>query len=88
MPYCGSYWPQVRSLWRKTRNHGMQDSPSVAEQRAFLKKYCVTCHNDKLRTAGLSLESVNLSDVTQSGEALEKVVRKLAQRRHAARLSA
>src|SRR3984957_3187531 len=54
-----------------------QDSPSVAGQRAFLKKYCVTCHNDRVRTAGLSLESVNLSDVTQSGEALENVVRKL-----------
>src|SRR3984957_8206014 len=49
----------------------------VAGQRAVLKKYCVTCHNDKARIAGLSLESVNLSDVMQSGEALEKVVRKL-----------
>ena len=53
------------------------DSVSVVEQRAFLKKYCVTCHSDRLRTAGLSLESVNLSEVTQSGETLEKVVRKL-----------
>src|SRR5258708_5393660 len=56
-----------------------QDSkPAIGEQGAFLKKYCVTCHSDKVRSAGLSLESVNLSDVTQSGEALEKVVRKLA----------
>jgi hypothetical protein len=54
-----------------------QDSSSVADQRAFLKKYCVTCHSDRLRTAGLSLESVNLNNVTQSGEALEKVLRKL-----------
>jgi cytochrome c551/c552 len=50
-----------------------QESPSVVEQRIFLKKYCVTCHNDKLRTAGLSIENVNLSDVTHSGEILEKV---------------
>jgi len=28
----------------------LAQDPSVAEQRAFLKKYCVTCHNDKLRT--------------------------------------
>jgi uncharacterized protein DUF1592/uncharacterized protein DUF1588/uncharacterized protein DUF1585/uncharacterized protein DUF1587/uncharacterized protein DUF1595 len=54
-----------------------QDSPSVAGQRAFLSKYCVTCHSDKLRTAQLSLENVSLSD-TPSGEVLEKVVRKLA----------
>src|SRR5882757_1290432 len=54
-----------------------EDTPAVGEQRAFLKQYCVTCHSDKLRTAGLSLENVNLSDVTQSGELLEKVVRQL-----------
>jgi hypothetical protein len=60
----------------KLQSH-RQDSSSVVEQRAFLKKYCVTCHSDRLRVAGLSLESVNLSDVTQSGEALEKVVRQL-----------
>src|SRR5580698_10573048 len=60
----------------KPQSH-QQDSPPVSDQRAFLKRYCVTCHSDKLRTAGLSLESVNLSDVAQSGEALEKVVRKL-----------
>jgi hypothetical protein len=60
----------------KPQSH-QQDSSSVAEQRAFLKKYCVTCHSDRLRTAGLSLESVSLSDITQSGEVLEKVVRKL-----------
>jgi Protein of unknown function (DUF1587) len=57
-----------------------QESSSLAEQRIFLKKYCVTCHNDKLRTAGLSIENVNLSDVTQSGEILEKVVRKVSSR--------
>ena len=54
-----------------------QDSSSVAGQRIFLNKYCVTCHSDRLRTAGLSLEKVNLSDVAQDGETLEKVVRKL-----------
>jgi Protein of unknown function (DUF1592)/Protein of unknown function (DUF1588)/Protein of unknown function (DUF1585)/Protein of unknown function (DUF1587)/Protein of unknown function (DUF1595) len=59
----------------KPRPH---DSPSVAGQRAFLNKYCVTCHSDKLRTAQLSLETVSLTDVTPSGEVLEKVVRKLA----------
>src|SRR5580698_1504876 len=51
---------------------------SIAAEQAFIKKYCTTCHSDKLPTAGLSLESVNLSDVTKSGEILEKVVRKLA----------
>jgi hypothetical protein len=55
-----------------------QHSASVGEQRVFLNTYCLACHNDKLRTAQLSLETVDLSDVTHSGEVLEKVVRKLA----------
>jgi len=50
----------------------------VTEQRAFLNKYCVTCHNDKLRTGQLSLETVNPADPVHSGEILEKIVRKLA----------
>jgi len=53
-------------------------STTVAEQRVFLNKYCVTCHNDQLRTGQLSLQTVDLSDITPSGEVLEKVVRKLA----------
>jgi Protein of unknown function (DUF1592)/Protein of unknown function (DUF1588)/Protein of unknown function (DUF1585)/Protein of unknown function (DUF1587)/Protein of unknown function (DUF1595) len=55
-----------------------QAQGTVAGQRAFLNQYCVTCHSDKLRTAQLSLETVNLNDVTHSGEVLEKVARKLA----------
>ena len=43
----------------------------------FLKKYCITCHNDALHTAGLSLQSVNPADAAQSGEVFEKVVRQL-----------
>src|SRR5580693_1441447 len=69
-------WAAALAQDSKPQSH-QQDSPAVAGQRAFLKKYCVTCHSDRLHTAGLSLESVNLSDVVQSGEALEKVVRKL-----------
>jgi hypothetical protein len=47
-------------------------------QRAFLNQYCVTCHNDKLRTAQLSLQALDPSDVSRNGEVLEKVVRKMA----------
>jgi len=43
--------------------------------RAVLDRYCVTCHNDRLKTAGLSLADV--SDVPGQAEMLEKVVRKL-----------
>ena len=47
------------------------------EQAALLDKYCVTCHNDKLRTGGLSLQAANLNDVPKNAETWEKVIRKL-----------
>ena len=44
---------------------------------AFVKQYCVTCHNPKLKVGSLSLEGINLQDVTKNGELLEKVVLKV-----------
>ena len=32
-------------------------------QRAVLDQYCVTCHSDQVRTANLSLETVDLAQV-------------------------
>src|SRR5262245_14297778 len=45
--------------------------------RALLDQYCVSCHNDRLKTAGLSLEKIDTTDVAAHAEVLEKVVRKL-----------
>ena len=52
-----------------------QAPPST--QRALLDRYCVTCHNARLRTAGLELDTADLADVGGSAEVWEKVVRKL-----------
>ena len=46
-------------------------------QRAVLDKYCVTCHSEKARTGGLSLQNLDLANVPQSAETWEKVIRKL-----------
>ena len=46
-------------------------------QRALLDKYCVTCHNDRLKTANLSLQGLDLTKVADHAELWEKVVRKL-----------
>ena len=47
------------------------------EHRVLLDRYCVTCHSDRLRTAGLVLDSLDLDHVGESAETWEKVVRKL-----------
>jgi len=48
-----------------------------APQKALLDRYCVTCHNEKLRTGGLSLEKADLGDIPPASETWEKVIRKL-----------
>jgi hypothetical protein len=45
--------------------------------RAFLDKYCITCHSDKLHTAGLSLQSLDLTKPAEHAEVMEKVITKL-----------
>ena len=49
----------------------------VDQQRALLDRYCVTCHNDRLKTANLSLQESDLTTVADHAELWEKVIRKL-----------
>ena len=55
-----------------------QDLNRPAESHgALIERYCVTCHNDRLRTAGLVLSAMDLDQVAGDAEQWEKVVRKL-----------
>jgi cytochrome c551/c552 len=45
--------------------------------RAVIDKYCVTCHNAKLKTAGLQLDTADPDHVGQHADLWEKVARKL-----------
>ena len=56
--------------------------PAVSAQgasadQAVIERYCVTCHNDRLETGGLSLQGLDVSDVAAHRGVWEKVVRKL-----------
>jgi hypothetical protein len=46
-------------------------------QRALLDKYCVTCHNQRLRTANLALDAASVDDVGGNAQLWEKVLLKL-----------
>lgn len=55
-------------------------APSVLPppaERALLDKYCVTCHNQKLKTGGLMLDKLDVAHVGDGAETWEKVVRKI-----------
>ena len=51
-------------------------SPSAAHQ-ATIQQYCVTCHNQRLKTGGLSLDTFDVANVRSNAETWESVVRKL-----------
>ncbi len=46
--------------FQQTSSSTPERSMPGASPRAMLDKYCVTCHNQKLRTAGLTLDTMNL----------------------------
>jgi hypothetical protein len=52
-------------------------APKPPAPAAVLQQYCVTCHNDRLKTAGLVLDPADLTHVNTNPEIWEKVVRKL-----------
>jgi hypothetical protein len=45
--------------------------------RALVQKYCVTCHSERLKTGGLSLEGADPSASAIDGDLWEKVARKI-----------
>ena len=52
-------------------------APPDTLDRTLFDRHCITCHNARLRTGGLALDEVDLTQVAAHAEALEKVVRKL-----------
>src|SRR5258706_7503000 len=46
-------------------------------QSAVLHSYCVTCHSDKARTGGLTLEHADLANIPNGAQTWEKVIRKV-----------
>jgi Protein of unknown function (DUF1592)/Protein of unknown function (DUF1588)/Protein of unknown function (DUF1587)/Protein of unknown function (DUF1585)/Protein of unknown function (DUF1595)/Cytochrome C oxidase, cbb3-type, subunit III len=58
--------------------HGVSMDP---QPRAVIDQYCIACHNDGLKTAGLSLSSAGADDPGDNPDVWEKVVRRLRARR-------
>jgi hypothetical protein len=52
-------------------------NPQAVNPRTFLDTYCVTCHNQKLHTAGLALETLDVSKPGANAEIWERVIAKL-----------
>ena len=50
---------------------------AAADQNAVVKRYCVGCHNDKMKTGGLTLEHFDVAQAPQNAETAEAMIRKL-----------
>src|SRR5580704_2706278 len=50
---------------------------AIQPERALLDRYCVTCHNQRARTAGLTLDTQDITNPPTSAAVWEKVIRKV-----------
>jgi len=56
---------------------GSQHAAPPSPHRALLDQYCVTCHNQQAKTAGLMLDKLDPAQAPDNPEVWEKVIRKL-----------
>jgi len=56
---------------------GAQARPPASESRIFFEKYCFACHNQKLRTAGLALDNLDVTNPSANSKIWEQVIGKL-----------
>src|SRR5918999_6560429 len=54
------------------------ESPdAVAANKATVQKYCVGCHNEKVKSGGLTLSTLDLARAPEHPEVWEQVIRKV-----------
>ena len=71
--------------WAVIGASAAQDAPAqpnaaVANHRAVLDRYCITCHNQRTKVSDLALEGVDVARPGANGQVWEDVVRKLRTR--------
>src|ERR1051325_3354527 len=55
----------------------VSSSFAAPAERAVLNEYCITCHNEKLHTAGLALDKADIEHVSGDAATWEKVLSKI-----------
>src|SRR5438876_10530081 len=65
-PAAGAHWQAPGSA-----------AAGFESPRALVDQYCVGCHNDTLKTAGVSLRAVDFTKASDHADVLERVLRKV-----------
>src|SRR5436309_14721992 len=55
-------------------------TPLPAAQRDVINRYCISCHNDRVKRGGLALDTAAAHEVGENPEVWEKVLRKVRAR--------
>jgi len=68
--------PQTPGLQSETPGLQSKTRPTTeaSPARALVTKYCITCHNERLKTANLLLDKADADHVSNSAETWERVV--------------
>src|SRR5437763_17144539 len=54
-----------------------QTASAASPHQALINQYCVTCHNQRSKTANVMFDTMDLSDVSKNADIWERAVRKL-----------
>src|SRR5438067_4566971 len=76
-------WVGAASLWLASVAvvaTQQQASGQQATEQDAVRQYCVTCHNDRVKTSGLSLEKADIAHAAADPDLWERVARKLQAR--------
>ena len=68
------------TIFLLTALNTVQAQDSLSDYRSTMNQYCVTCHNETLKTANLMLDKANLNDLGEDPAMWEKVLLKMQTR--------
>ena len=74
--FCACWVVAVASLGVRA-GHPQPQAPAPQSEQALVKQYCLTCHNARAMTGGLSLEGLDPAAAAGHSDVWEKVVMKL-----------
>src|SRR5205085_12177706 len=57
---------------------GAAQAPAAPQQPALLQQYCITCHNQRLKTGGLTIDTMDFDHFALDSGSWDKVVRKIS----------
>ncbi len=75
--FAATGWSAQKATQHPPTSNPPPAAKTASEFRPVVDKYCVGCHNDRLKTGGLALDKLDMGNVPADAAIWEKVIRKL-----------